>query len=164
MSWRNLPEYGHLAQEQAETRMEDLQREAEFRVGKLGVSDVERARSEPGRQEQAPTEQLEEIVLAAEDQCAFAGIDRQRHTDAAADIFLKASRTGEALARMDDLRKSLSARIEAGPGLVAPHPALPPPPPPPPAPETRPPRAGRGGGGRGRFEPQGRASGARERR
>src|SRR5262245_65813086 len=100
--------------------MEDLQREAEFSVGKLGVSDVERAGSEPGRKEQAPTEQLEEIVLAAEDQCAFAGIDRQRHADAAADIFLKASRTGEALARMDDLRKSLSARIEAGPVLAAP--------------------------------------------
>src|SRR5262245_31665914 len=125
MSWRNLPEYGHLEQEKAETRMEDLQREAEFRVGKLGVSDVERARSEPGRQEQAPTEQLEEIVLAAEDQCAFAGIDRQRHADAAADIFLKASRTGEALARIDDLRKSLSAPIEAGPVLAATYRGLP---------------------------------------
>src|SRR5262249_59074100 len=69
--------------------------------------------------EQAPTEQLEEIVLAAENQCAFAGVDRQCHADAAADIFLKASRTGEALARMDDLRKSLSARIEPGPVLAA---------------------------------------------
>src|SRR5206468_3562851 len=66
-SWRNLPEYGHLAQQQAETRVEDLQREAEFAVGKLGMGDVERAGSEPRRQEHAPAEQLEEIVFAAED-------------------------------------------------------------------------------------------------
>src|SRR5262245_49809742 len=78
-SWRDLPEYAQLAQEQVETRMEDLEGEAEFPIRKLGMSDVERAGSEPLRQEQAPAEQLEEIILAAEDQCAFAGIDRQRH-------------------------------------------------------------------------------------
>src|SRR6516225_5555550 len=99
--------------------MEDLQCEAEFPVGKFGMSDIERAGSEPLRQAQTPTEQLKEIVLAAEDQRALAGIDRQRHADAAADIFFEASRTSEALARMDDLWKALSARIEARPDLTA---------------------------------------------
>src|SRR5262249_36100771 len=118
-SWRNLPEYGHLAQEQTGTRMEDLQREAELPVGKFGMGDIDRAGSEPLRQEQAPTEQLEEIFLAAEDQRAFAGMDRQRHAHAAADIFFEAGRTGEALARMDGLWKALSSRIEARPDLTA---------------------------------------------
>src|SRR5262249_47918702 len=99
--------------------MEDLQCEAEFPVGKFGMGDIERAGSEPFRQAQTPTEQLKEIVLAAKDQRAFAGIDRQRHADAAADIFFEAGRTGEALARMDDLWKALSARIEACPDLAA---------------------------------------------
>src|SRR5262245_34387572 len=94
-SWRNLPEYSHLAQEQTETRMEDLQREAELPVGKFGMGDIDRAGSEPLRQEQAPTEQFEEIFLAAEDQRAVAGMDSQRHADAAADIFFEAGRTGD---------------------------------------------------------------------
>src|SRR5262249_39195833 len=118
-SWRNLPEYGHLAQEQTETRMEDLQGEAELPVGKFGMGDIDRAGSEPLRQEQAPTEQFKEIVLAAEDQRAFASMDRQRHADAAADIFFEAGRTGEALARMDARWKALSARIEARPDRAA---------------------------------------------
>src|SRR5262249_9370896 len=99
--------------------MEDLQCEAELPVGKVGVGDIDRAGSEPLRQEQAPTEQFKEIVLAAEDQRAFAGIDSQRHADAAANVFFEASWTGEALARMDSLWKALSARIEARPDLTA---------------------------------------------
>ena len=96
-SWRNRPEYGHLAQKQAEARMEDLEGEAEFPVGKLGMSDVERAGSEPLRHEQASTEQLKEIILAAEDQCALGGIDRKRHAEGAAEILLEASRKAEEL-------------------------------------------------------------------
>src|SRR5262249_3041246 len=63
--------------------------------------------------------QFKEVVLAAEDQRAFAGIDSQRHADAAANVFFEASWTSEALARMDSLWKALSARIEARPDLTA---------------------------------------------
>src|SRR5262245_3772424 len=99
--------------------MEDLQREAELVVGKLGVGDIEGAGREPGRQPPAPAEQLEEIVLAAEDQRAFAGIDGERHADAPADIFLEAGRAGEPLGGMDHLREALAARIEPRPDLAA---------------------------------------------
>src|SRR5262245_1892381 len=61
--------------------MEYLQREAELAVEELGVGDVKRAGREPGRQEEAPPEQLQEIVLAAEDERAVASVDRQRHAD-----------------------------------------------------------------------------------
>src|SRR5262249_20103669 len=118
-SWRNLLEYGHLAQEQTETRMEDLQCEAEFPVGKFGMRDLERSGSEPLRQAQTPAEQLKEIVFAGKAHPAFEGIARQRHAAAPPDIFLEAGRTGEALERMDDLWKPLSARIEARPDLTA---------------------------------------------
>src|SRR5262245_23031646 len=99
--------------------MEDLQRETELAVGQIGMGDVERARAEPRRQAPAPAEELEEIVLAAEDQRAFAGIDPERHADAIADIFLETGRTGEALGRMDDLREALGAGVKSRPDVAA---------------------------------------------
>ena len=90
--------------------MKNLQREAELAVGKVGMGDVERAGTEPRRQDEASSEELKEIALAAEDQRALAGIDGERHADPAADIFLKAGRAGEALGGMNDLREAVAAR------------------------------------------------------
>src|SRR5262245_38587184 len=99
--------------------MENLQREAELAVGQLGVGDVEGARGQPFRQRETTTEKLDEVARAAEDQRAVAGVDGERHADAAADMLLEAGRTGEPLAGMDDLRKAAAAGIEPRPDLAA---------------------------------------------
>ena len=100
-----LPVHRHLADQQAEARMDDLQREAEPAVRHSAwVTSARRA--EPLRQEQAAAEQLQEVVPAAEDQRAFARMDGERHADAVADIFLKPGRAREALGRMHDLREA----------------------------------------------------------
>src|SRR5262249_61187442 len=99
--------------------MEDLQCEAGFPVGKVSMGDIDRAGSEPLRKAQAPTEQLEEIALAAEDQRAFAGMDRQRNAAAAADIFFWDGRPGETVAGMDGRRIHLSCRIPSCPDPTA---------------------------------------------
>src|SRR6185436_1264014 len=70
-SWLDLAEDRHLAKEQAETRMEDLQREAEIAVGELGMGDVERAGAHPFGQKETAAEELEEIAGAAEDERAL---------------------------------------------------------------------------------------------
>src|SRR5687767_6356977 len=50
--------------------------------------------------------------------------DPKGDTEAAPDIFLKAGRSGKALARMDDLREAAPAAVDAGPELAASFPIL----------------------------------------
>ncbi len=108
----------HLAEEQAEPRMHDLQREAEAAVAELGVNDRERTGREPARQWDAAAEDLKEIARAAKDQRLVLDVDGQRHADAVADIFFEPGHAGEAFRRVDHLRETI-AHVEARPDLPA---------------------------------------------
>src|SRR5438477_3874813 len=117
-SWHDLVEHAHLPDQKPPARMDDLEREAELAVGQFGVGDGEIAGREPFRQRQAAAENLDEIVLVAEDQRPFPHIDRERHADTAADIFLEPGRSGKTLCGMDDLRKTCPPGIEPRPDLA----------------------------------------------
>ena len=65
-----LPERGGLADQPAEPRMNDVEREAERAVAELGMRDAESAGREPRRQPQATGRELQEVARAAENQRA----------------------------------------------------------------------------------------------
>src|SRR5690242_17585407 len=83
-----LLEGGGLADHPAEPRVSDLEREQEASVAALRVGDGERSGREPVRQAHAPAAELQEVVRGAEDERAVFNVDRERHADAVADIFL----------------------------------------------------------------------------
>src|SRR5882672_8730270 len=118
-SWVRLLEGGGLADQPAEPRVCDVEREEKASVAEFGVGDGERAGREPGRQPQAEGADLEEVMRGAEDERAVFHMDRQRHADAAADIFFQAGRAGEALGGMHHLRKAAAPRVKPCPVLAA---------------------------------------------
>src|SRR6201988_5512151 len=91
---------GGLADETAETRVNDVELEQEAAVAELGVRYAQAPGRRPSGQPQAKAAELQEVVRGAEDQRGVLDMDRQRHADAAADVFLKPGRAGEALRRM----------------------------------------------------------------
>src|SRR5262245_1183011 len=99
--------------------MRDLQREHEAAIAQFRMRDAYGARARPGGPAQPPAPHLDEIARAAEAQGAVLDADLQIHSDAAADVLLETSRAGKTFRRMDDLRESVAARVEAGPDLAA---------------------------------------------
>src|SRR5258708_1793529 len=89
MSCVALPERGRLADEQAQTRMNDFKGEQKTALADLRMGDRERARAGPGRKEEPVLENLEEVTVAAEHQRAVPHLDHKRHADPVADIFLE---------------------------------------------------------------------------
>ena len=110
----------HLAQQQAEARMHELQGEAEAAVRHFRVDhrQCRRGTASPagrsaGRTAAGNSLRLRKISAPSRTQTV------ERHADAVADIFLEPGRPGEALGGMHDLRKAVAARIDAGPDLAA---------------------------------------------
>src|SRR5215469_15554278 len=118
-SWCCLPEYRGLADQPADARVDEIEREREGAVVACTVCDREVPRAQPRRPCDAPAEQLDEIAGAAEDERARLDMHAEGHADAVADIFLEPGRAGETLGRMNDLREAGAARVKARPVLAA---------------------------------------------
>src|SRR5215204_697095 len=99
--------------------MNDLEREAEYAAAEIGMGHREIAGREPWRQRQSQRSDLQGIADAAKHQRFVLNRYSQRHADAVADIFFEPGRPGKALGGMDDLRKAVAARADAGPYLAA---------------------------------------------
>src|SRR6266568_5008722 len=117
-SWVRLLEGGGLADQPAEPRVDDLKLEQKASIAKFGMRDVQAPGREPRRQTNAQTGELQEVVRGAEDQRGVLYMDRERHADATADIFLKPGRSGKALGRMHNVRKAAATRVKPGPVLA----------------------------------------------
>src|SRR6185436_19939055 len=120
-SWVRLPEGGGLANEPAEPRVNDVELEEKASLAKLRVGYGESAGGEPARQAKTEAPDLEEVVRGSKDQRVLLlrmsftenrcpsriesgtgffrdmrlDMNRQRHADAASDVFLEAGRAGE---------------------------------------------------------------------
>src|SRR6266478_5839032 len=105
----------------AETRMDEIERETEFTAAEIRMGHGEIAGREPLRQRQSQPPDLKGITGAVKLQRLFRDANAQRHADAEPDIFLKARRPCEAFCGMNDLRKAVLARADAGPDLAAAH-------------------------------------------
>src|SRR3977135_1723511 len=99
--------------------MNDLEGEQKTAVTDLLMGDRERARRGPGRKEESVPENLDEANLAQEYQRDVPHLDRKRHANPVADIFLQTGWAREPLGGMDDRGKAAAPRIEAGPDLAA---------------------------------------------
>src|SRR5258708_35201491 len=117
-------EGGGLGNGEPQSWMNDLEGEQKTAVADLRMDDRQSAWRRPSRKEQPAPENLQEIAVAAEHQCALPHLDRQRHADPVADILLETGAAGEPLGRMDDLRKAAAAGVEAGARPSGPRPAL----------------------------------------
>src|SRR5882724_3641127 len=99
--------------------MDDLERETKHAAAEIGMGDGEIAGRQPRRQRQPQPPDLQGVACAAKYQSFVLDRDAQRHADAAADIFLEPGRACETLCGVNDLRKAMAARADAGPDLAA---------------------------------------------
>src|SRR5436190_16170254 len=97
----------------AETRVDEIEREAELAVAEIGMGDGEIAGRQPLRRGQSQASDLQRISGAVKVQRLVGDAETQRHGDAEADILLEAGRAREALRRMNDLRKTSLACADA---------------------------------------------------
>src|SRR6516225_3040975 len=98
--------------------MNDIEGEAERALAEIGVRHREVARRQPLRQRDPEASELQAVTGTAKRKRLAFDRDAERHRHAESDIFLEPGRTGEALGRMDDLRKAALARADPGPGLT----------------------------------------------
>ena len=77
--------------------MHDVERKTEAVIGTLRMRRGEGARRRPSRQPKEHSEPIDEIVLAAKNKGLIDNLQRQSDADAAANMVLQSSRTGETL-------------------------------------------------------------------
>src|SRR5256884_9638415 len=99
--------------------MNDVLREAERAAAEIGMGYGEIAGRQPHGQRQSERPDLQGIADAAKHQGFVLDRYKQRHADAVADIFFEPGRPGETFRRVNDLRKTVAARADAGPDLAA---------------------------------------------
>src|SRR6516165_10753687 len=99
--------------------MHDVERKTEAVIGTLRMRCRQSTGCQPSGQPNAHAEPIDEIVPAAKDQRLIDNMEGQGHADAAANMILQSSRTGETLRGIYGLRKVPAARIEQGPSLAA---------------------------------------------
>src|SRR5262245_57148896 len=107
-----------LADDVAEQRMAQRQDEGELAGGAIDVADRQIAGAQPSRQAQPQEADHHKIVVALEVQRLGVSANLERDAEPAAQVFLQPRRSSEALAAVDDLRKSARSPVHARPKLA----------------------------------------------
>lgn len=99
--------------------MAERQDEGEPTVAPFDMADRQGARAQPSGHAQPEPAESDEITVAVETQSLCIRTDRKSDAAAAAQIFLRTGRSGEAFAGADDLRKTRLPSVYPGPELSA---------------------------------------------
>ena len=96
-----------LMDERSEPRVGKIEREEKLVPSRFAVRDNGLTRRQPARHAEAEPAEVDEICGAREYERAVVYAQRQRHSDAVADVFLEPRWTRKSLCRVDDLREPL---------------------------------------------------------